>query len=121
MLTPRPEAHLLLYHGVLAPHAAWRQRVVGFARPPGDVGAAAPSGQPGGADRPRYQAWASLMQRAFGLDVLACPRCGGRLHLIATISDPAVVEQILSHLGLAPAPRAPGPAPPAGTAVIAHP
>jgi hypothetical protein len=26
----------------------------------------------------RSQAWAALMQRAFGLDVLACPRCDGR-------------------------------------------
>jgi len=60
------------------------------------------------------------MQRAFGLDVLACPRCGGRLRLIATISDPPVVEQILAHLGPALAPQPPGPAPPAATAVIAH-
>ncbi len=57
------------------------------------------------------------MQRAFGLDVLACPRCGGRLRLIATIEDPAVVEQILAHLGLSPPPPPPDPAPPAGTAV----
>jgi hypothetical protein len=61
------------------------------------------------------------MQRAFALDVLACPRCGGRLHLIPTIADPAVIEQILAHLGLASAPRAPGPAPPAGpAAVVTH-
>jgi uncharacterized protein YbaR (Trm112 family) len=26
-----------------------------------------------------------LMRRAFGFDVLACPRCGGRLRLVATI------------------------------------
>ena len=32
------------------------------------------------------------MQRAFGLDVLACPCCGGRLRLVATISDPRVAE-----------------------------
>jgi hypothetical protein len=120
-LTPRPEAHLLLYHGVLAPHAAWRWRVVGFARPPGDASADVPSGQSGIAGPPRYQAWAASMQRAFGLDVLACRRCGGRLHLDATIADPAVVEQILAHLGLAPTPRPPGPAPPAGTDVIALP
>jgi uncharacterized protein YbaR (Trm112 family) len=28
------------------------------------------------------------MRRAFGIDVLACPRCGGRLRLIATVQDP---------------------------------
>jgi uncharacterized protein YbaR (Trm112 family) len=30
------------------------------------------------------------MHRAFGIDVLACPQCGGRLRLIATLHDPAV-------------------------------
>jgi hypothetical protein len=31
------------------------------------------------------RAWADLAQRAFDIDVLACPRCGGRLRLIATV------------------------------------
>ena len=48
----------------------------------------------------------------FDLDVLACPRCGGRLRVIATVQDPAVVRAILAHLGLAPGPASPGPAPP---------
>ena len=34
------------------------------------------------------------------LDVLACPRCGGRLTLIALIEDPAVIVRVLGHLGL---------------------
>jgi hypothetical protein len=118
-LTPRPEINLLLYHGFLAPHAAWRQRVVGFGRPTGSVAAEVAPGRAGAVGRPCYQAWAALMQRAFGLDVLACPRCGGRLRLIATIEDPAVVEQILAHLGLSPPARPLGPAWPAGTAVAA--
>jgi uncharacterized protein YbaR (Trm112 family) len=41
------------------------------------------------------------MRRAFDLDVLACPRCGGRMSLIATIDDPRVIRKILGHLGLA--------------------
>jgi hypothetical protein len=44
--------------------------------------------------------WAELMQRSFGLDVLACPRCGDRLVLIALIEDSRVVRRILGHLGL---------------------
>ena len=31
---------------------------------------------------------------------LACPDCGGRLRLIATITDSSVIEKILRHLGL---------------------
>jgi len=60
------------------------------------------------------------MHRAFGIDVLACPQCGGRLRLIAMLHDPAIVEQILAHLALASAPRSAGPAPPLGTALIAE-
>ncbi len=33
-------------------------------------------------------------------DVLACPDCGGRLRLLATIEERGVVEKILRHLGL---------------------
>ena len=32
--------------------------------------------------------------------MLACPRCGDRLELIAFIEDPTVIRRILSHLGL---------------------
>jgi uncharacterized protein YbaR (Trm112 family) len=40
------------------------------------------------------------MRRAFELEVLVCPRCGGRMRLIATIEDPRVIQRILAHLGL---------------------
>jgi hypothetical protein len=42
------------------------------------------------------------------MDVLACPRCGGRLRLIALIEEATVIDRILRHLGLPserPAPR----------------
>jgi hypothetical protein len=41
---------------------------------------------------PRAWTWAALMHRAFAIDVLACPHCGGRLRLIATLHDPAVIR-----------------------------
>jgi len=40
------------------------------------------------------------MQRRFGFDVLACPRCAGRMTLVALIRDAAVVARILRHLHL---------------------
>jgi hypothetical protein len=117
-LTPRPWINLLVYHGVLAPHARWRQRAVShegassrassepIARTPaspdrapetGPVGVrrdptdawhpSEPTG-PSRAHKPRHWTWANLMRRAFDLDVLACPRCGGRMSLIATIETP---------------------------------
>jgi transposase-like zinc-binding protein len=42
-----------------------------------------------------------------------CPSCGGRLRLIATLHDPAVIQKILAHLGVARSWPSPGPAPPA--------
>ena len=50
------------------------------------------------------------MQRAFGIDVLACPRCAGRLRLVATVEDPPAIRAILESLGV-PAEASP-PAPP---------
>jgi hypothetical protein len=41
----------------------------------------------------------------FDLAVLACPRCGARLRLIATVEDPDVVGKILAA-------DSPGPTPP---------
>ena len=40
------------------------------------------------------------MRRAFDVDVLACPRCGGRLRLLATIEDPGVIGEILAARAL---------------------
>jgi hypothetical protein len=57
------------------------------------------------------------MRRVFDLDVLACPRCGGRVRVIATVQDPLAVQAILAHLGRSRAPEPPGPAPPAPAAI----
>jgi hypothetical protein len=50
--------------------------------------------------RKRRLDWATLLRRVYRLDVLKCPRCEGRLEVIAAISDPDVVRRILDHLGL---------------------
>jgi len=63
-------------------------------------------------EKPRYWTWAALMRRAFDIDVLRCPHCAGRMRLIATIEDPAVIARILAHLGLSGSRDGPGPAPP---------
>jgi hypothetical protein len=43
---------------------------------------------------------ADLMRRTFGIDVLECPRCGGRLRLMALIEQAHTMERILRLLGL---------------------
>ena len=44
--------------------------------------------------------WARLMHRAFELDVLCCPKCSGRMRVLALIDNPRTARRILRHLGM---------------------
>jgi hypothetical protein len=62
--------------------------------------------------RPRRLAWAELLKRVFAIDVLACPRCGGRTRVLSVPPPPDAARAILECLGLesrAPPPLAPRP------------
>src|SRR5262249_59749811 len=59
------------------------------------AGSAAGTPESGAYVRPRHFPWAELLRRTFEIDILACPDCGGRLRLVATIEDHAVIEKIL--------------------------
>jgi hypothetical protein len=107
VLTPRPRVNLILYYGVLAPRAAWRSALVpaigdGVEASDGDLSRAPDADARRAAEGSKaggYQ-WAELMRRTFGVDVLACARCGGRLRLVALIEQTSVIQRILRHLGL---------------------
>jgi hypothetical protein len=58
----------------------------------------------------RYIDWAVLMKRTFGLDVLRCPRCGARMRVLGTITQPDAIRRILLCLGLRAEPLARAPA-----------
>ncbi|HEY7686870.1 MAG TPA: transposase [Gemmatimonadales bacterium] len=109
-LIPRPRINLVLYHGVLAPHCGWRARVVAYGGP---LAVASPCSEApvASGSAPRHWAWAALMRRVFDVDVLACPRCGGRLRLIATVEDPEAIGAILAAASREEAGRAPPGAP----------
>jgi hypothetical protein len=47
-----------------------------------------------------YVDWATLMRRSFDVDVFACATCGGRLRVLAVITEMEPVRRILAHLGL---------------------
>jgi hypothetical protein len=54
--------------------------------------------------------WARLIKHVYEVDPRICPRCSGTMKALAVIERPAVVRQILAHLGLpttAPGLRAP--------------
>jgi hypothetical protein len=131
-LIPPPRAHQVRYHGILAPGASLRERVVPTA-PTAPSRSATHSpvethpGQPGEAcaaqptNRRARMHWAALLQRVFAVDALRCPRCGSTLRVLAAIEDAAIARAILECLELparapplAPAsaePRAPTPNP----------
>ncbi len=62
------------------------------------------------ARRRRRLDWADLLRRVFAVDVLECPRCGGRMRLLAAIHPPEATRAILDCLALPS--RAPPAAPP---------
>jgi hypothetical protein len=103
-LVPRPRAHLVRYHGLLAPNASHRHLVL----PPPPPEPAHDTAEAAGS-RPRAaMSWAQRMRRVFAIDISRCPRCGGQLRVIAVITDPRVIMAILAHIE----PRAARPPPP---------
>ena len=115
-LVPPPRAHLVVYHGVLGPHSKVRREVV----PPEEADPGRCDNHKAGSGRPRRGKrkrldWATLMRRTFAMDVLDCPRCHGRMKVIALIDEPEAIRRILVSRGLpTEAPRAAPARPPPG-------
>jgi hypothetical protein len=68
--------------------------------------------EPEGSSKAHRKNWARLIQKIYGLDPLTCPKCQGRMRIIAFIENQQVIKKILTHLGLylvrsRPPPRAP--------------
>jgi hypothetical protein len=99
-LIPPPRMHLTRYHGVFAPHSRLRAMVTPAKRGVGAKKPAYSSGQAPQPATPRHVAmnWARRLKRVFGVEIEDCARCGGKLRLIASIEEPAVIARILAHL-----------------------
>ncbi len=41
--------------------------------------------------------WAELLRRIFAVDPLRCPRCGHAMRVVAFITQPHVIDRILTH------------------------
>ncbi len=106
--SPPPETPAATLGSMLPAQTLGGQPPLGPA-PAGVDDASQPPGRSRSQPRP-HTPWAELLRRTFEIDVLACPDCGGRLRLVATIEDPAVARRILSHLGLSTECPEPGPA-----------
>jgi len=107
---PPPRFHTVRYAGVLASACRWRSRIAPKPPPEGT-----PATEP---EMPKhaggYRPWAELLARTFAVDVLACPRCQGRMKLLAMVTDPASIARNLATMGEATEVprRSPGRGPP---------
>jgi hypothetical protein len=113
-LVPPPRFNLVRYHGVLAPSARWRSRIVpavsadecnysncsDCAMKKREKTAKEKNGQNANIGHPRNYSWSELMKRVFGVDVLKCDRCGGRMRILCAINPPDAIKKILECLGL---------------------
>jgi hypothetical protein len=109
-LVPRPGFNLTRYHGVFAPNSAFRRAVVPGAgkrrrrkgKTPScrDDGPKPPKSDPVDDSDPPIAplTWAQRLKRVFEFDITLCPYCGGRLRVIADVTDPAVIRKILDHV-----------------------
>ena len=109
-LIPPPRVHRHRYHGVLAPNARLRPRVVALERDAeahadeahGEGPGVHTHNEPattltGAAARSR---WAQLLARIYEVFPLRCPECGSQMRILAFLTDPAPVGAILRHLDL---------------------
>jgi hypothetical protein len=94
-LVPPPRMHLTRYHGVFAPHAALRAAIT-----PAGRGRGARHREGAERARPPHVAmsWMQRLKRVFAIEIERCRRCGGRLAVIASIEDAALIERILAHV-----------------------
>ena len=103
-LVPRPRANLTRYHGVLAPNAKYRNLVVPTPNRRAKKkrkhdSAAKPPPLSTQTDFPLAPlSWAERLKRVLKLDIELCPKCGGKLRVIAAINQPGVIQKILDHV-----------------------
>ncbi len=94
---------------MLAPNAADRDPIV----PGPNEGSTEPCShaEQTAAPQPVYRlCWARLLARVFRQDVTQCPACGGKMKIIAALTQPLAIRTYLDGVGLAS--RGPPIAPP---------
>jgi len=113
-LIPRPRCHLVRYHGILGPAAKDRAKVV--PTPPAPAAPETARSEAAGDDmgvtgesreiditkiqRGSRLSWAVLLKRVFMTEALTCPKCEGRMKILAAITRPEAIRKILDHLGI---------------------
>lgn len=98
-LVPPPRKHLVSYHGVFANRSSWRSRVVPQKRArtkaPRLVRAVVAS------QVSTWEPWAALLERVFGVNGFACPRCDGQMQLRGVVIGRPATTKVLAGLRMA--------------------
>jgi hypothetical protein len=97
---PPPRFHTVKYAGVLAPASTWRARIKPHPDPIIAQIAEPSADEPASQRTSGYRAWAEILKRTFGEDVLQCPNCHGRMKLVAlVVTAPKSIVRYLTKLG----------------------
>ena len=90
---PDARTHQVRYHGAYANRSRALYRAADEGASPKPV--AGPAGEPKSKSR---ASWARLIRRVFECDPLTCPRCGKLMRIVAFLTEPRVIDEILRHL-----------------------
>ena len=107
MLVPAPRQHEITYVGLLAANAKHRNDIVRVPthrrkptpKPESTAPDTEPASTPNAVVLPPSSRinWADLLRKTFACDVSKCDQCGGHARVIAVITEPDVIEKILTH------------------------
>ena len=104
LLKPPPRKNLVRYHGALAPNAPMRPLIADiaqrYARKKLARGRQAFEKLGAKITQNASRAWAALISRIYEVDPLQCPRCGGRMELMAVIVEVDEVTRLLNYFEL---------------------
>jgi len=92
-LVPPPRVNLVRYHGILAPHAKNRDKIV--PKRPDEEELHKTRGQ-----SKNRLLWSALLARTFGLNLELCPNCGKKMRIVAALTDRDSVRRYLEGVGL---------------------
>jgi hypothetical protein len=99
---PEPKRHLVLFYGAYANRIRTLYRADDSARFQADGEANELTFR-----RTLSRRWAELIYRVYVIDPLDCPRCEASMKILAFITQPAVIHQILDRLDAKTRQRAP--------------
>jgi hypothetical protein len=87
-LVPPPRVNLIRYHGVLAAAAKNRDKIVPANLP-----------QESGKSKSCRLTFAALLSRVFKIEIDTCSHCGGKMRIVAALTDPVSIRRYLEGTG----------------------